>query len=310
MSIIIPAYNAAQFISRAIQSVLEQPETAEVLVINDGSTDETKNIVYSFKDDRVSLLEHENGINKGRSASRNLGLLNATCDYIAFLDADDYFLANRFSKDKTVFDSHQDCGAVYNAVGYDVRNNQYDYLKNRLYTVTEEVPPEQLFLGLVDGVFGHFQIDGFTIKREVLKSSGLFNEQLAVAEDTDFFWRVILATPTYSSNIDNPVAMRIVHDNNSFYREDLYQGYDYMAYESVIKWASQNSVKTEVIDRILRRVWIIKHKENTGLWNEIKYWWRVHTLHYRLFFSKLNLKYFPLVRRRKQILSFIYPKSS
>ncbi len=306
VSVIIPAYNAERFINRAIESVLNQPETSEVLIINDGSTDSTKEKIKSFNDNRICLLEHENGQNKGRSASRNLGLLNAKEKYIAFLDADDYYLENRFSKDKQVFAMHKDCGAVHNAVGFEVMNPEFDYLKNRLYTVTETVPPENLFLGLLDGLFGHFQIDGFTIKKDILKSSGLFNEKLAVAEDTDFFWRVVLSSKTYTGVIENPVAMRVVHDDNSFYQEELYDNYEFMAYESVLKWTAKNGIEMYVLDRILRRIWIIKHTANDGLWKEIKFWFSLTTLHYRLFFSKLNIKYFPLVRRRKTIFSFLY----
>lgn len=306
VSVIIPAYNVERYIEKAIRSALAQKEVQEVLVINDGSTDATVKKVLKIKDTRIKLLAHPANKNRGRSASRNLGIEKSNFEFIAFLDADDYYLPNRFEKDTDLFLKNPQCDAIHNAVGYDVVNPDYNYLKDQLYTVTREVEPKELFMGLLDGLFGHFQINGFTIKKQVLKSTGLFNEQLKVAEDTDFFWKVAIASNVYTGVIDQPVAMRVVHDENCFYRKDLYERYDYMTYESVIKWAAQYGVTITVLDRILRRIWIIKHKEKTSLWKETKYWMHLTTLHKRILCSTLTLKYFPLVRRRKLIFPVFY----
>jgi len=87
VSIIMPAYNAESFIAEAIQSVIEQTfYDWELLIIDDGSTDGTANIVNTFSDERVMLIQQENA---GVSAARNVGLDRAKGKYITFLDADD-----------------------------------------------------------------------------------------------------------------------------------------------------------------------------------------------------------------------------
>lgn len=90
VSIIIPFYNAEKFIDKTIESILSQSyENLEVLLINDGSTDNTSAVVnkYITSDNRIKLFEKENG---GPSAARNYGLEKITGDYIMFIDADDY----------------------------------------------------------------------------------------------------------------------------------------------------------------------------------------------------------------------------
>lgn len=92
ISVIIPAYNASQYIERAIESVLEQTRPAdEIIVVNDGSQDNTGDIVRNYAD-KVILIEQAN---KGVSCARNAGIEAATSDWIAFLDADDEWLPDK-----------------------------------------------------------------------------------------------------------------------------------------------------------------------------------------------------------------------
>lgn len=90
VSIIIPAYNSEEHIARAMHSVLEQSyQTIELIVVNDGSTDQTKDIILEMKqaDDRIKYFEN---VNSGVSVARNIGLTHATGEYVGFVDADDY----------------------------------------------------------------------------------------------------------------------------------------------------------------------------------------------------------------------------
>ena len=91
-SIIIPTYNRAKLLKVAIQSVIDQTyEDWELIVVDDGSTDETKNIVKGIKDSRIKYVYQEN---KKLSAARNTGVKNSVGKYICFLDDDDYYLGN------------------------------------------------------------------------------------------------------------------------------------------------------------------------------------------------------------------------
>lgn len=108
VSIIMPAYNAAEYISEAIESVLAQShEDWELLVINDGSQDETEEKVLAFEDSRIRYFVQEN---KGVSAARNVGLDKMKGDFFCFLDADDVLPQNSirarylvFKKDSAIF---------------------------------------------------------------------------------------------------------------------------------------------------------------------------------------------------------------
>ena len=90
VSVIIPAYKNAEFLSDAINSVLKQTcSHFELIIVNDASPDNTDEVVKTFYDPRIKYILHEK--NKGLSAARNTGIRNSTGDYIALLDGDDYF---------------------------------------------------------------------------------------------------------------------------------------------------------------------------------------------------------------------------
>ena len=89
-SVIVPTFNRAKLLKQTIKSVLKQQyQSWELIIVDDGSTDETKEVVFSFDDPRICYFYQEN---KERSAARNLGIHQAKGQYICFLDDDDYFL--------------------------------------------------------------------------------------------------------------------------------------------------------------------------------------------------------------------------
>lgn len=88
----MPAYNSGEFISEAINSVLQQTyQNWELIIVNDGSTDNTETITHSFNDPRIIVFSQQN---RGVSSARNLGLQKITGEYFCFLDADDIFPPN------------------------------------------------------------------------------------------------------------------------------------------------------------------------------------------------------------------------
>lgn len=104
VSIIMPAYNASRFIQESINSVIQQTyKRWELLVINDGSTDNTGEVVKSFIDERIRYFEKKNG---GVSSARNLGLKEMKGDYFCFLDADDALPENSLELRATYLQEH------------------------------------------------------------------------------------------------------------------------------------------------------------------------------------------------------------
>lgn len=223
VSIITPVYNAAEFVTRAVESALAQPETAEVLVIEDGSPDNSLEVCRALADkyEKVKLLRHPNGENRGAGASRNLGMKNASCDYIGFVDADDFYLPGRFRSTKQVFHEDSSCEGVYEAAGMHVEDPEAfkrwtlaGKSKNQVQTVSAAIEPDQLFSALLSGKYGYFILDSLVIKKDSQKNAGYMNETLRLHQDTEFILRLAITCRLCAGNIREPVAMWQIHDHN------------------------------------------------------------------------------------------------
>lgn len=114
VSAIIPTYNRSDSVGRAIQSVLDQTyQDFELIIVDDGSTDSTEEVIKSFDDERIVYLSHDE--NKGKpAAARNTGIKEARGEYIAFLDSDDEWLPKKLEKQMQVMcASSESVGVVY-----------------------------------------------------------------------------------------------------------------------------------------------------------------------------------------------------
>ena len=309
VSVIIPVYNGELFIEKAIRSVSMQHEVCEIIVINDGSTDSTQKILDFLKliVKNLKIYYHKNKMNKGRSASRNLGLEKAESNYIAFLDADDYYLENRFLNDKKVFESNTKIEGVYNAIGaYFYRKTLKEDKELELTTVTEAIEAKDLFYDLLSGKKGYFSIDGLTIKKDILKKVGYFNEKLEVAEDTDLILKMAIKCILIPGIIKEPLAIRGVHDSNIFNQENKYKIYRSRMYESIINWGLKEKVSNKVIDSLLNWLWYYRVQEQKNLFRETFYWVSLVKKNPTLLLSNLAFKYFPIIRQRKKLFPNLF----
>lgn len=313
LSVIIPVYNCEQFIEKTIASVIAQPEVTEIVIVNDGSTDGTELLLdqLQLQNSILKIYHHQNKWNKGRSASRNLGIQKATGDFIAFLDADDYFLPNRFVNDVKVFQENENCDGVYNAVGFHFYRTitTVEQSQLKLNTMTKGIAPDFLFDALISGKYGFFHIDGLTVKKTVFDVTGLFNEALVVSEDSDLFWKMALKTRLVGGVLEQPVAKRGIHDANVFDRDDLYAIYVIKMYESLISWSSKNRIPLVKIDTLLKWIWLLKYKQNNNLINNTLYWSKLFFTNPKILFTYLSVKYFPIIRQRQILFPFLYPKN-
>lgn len=112
VSVMIGAYNAAPYLGEAIESALSQDyEPIELIVVDDGSTDETADVARSFA--QAKVIQQENG---GNGAARNLAVENASGELYAFLDADDRFTPGKLSRQKAALDADPDLDMVFGHV--------------------------------------------------------------------------------------------------------------------------------------------------------------------------------------------------
>lgn len=221
VSVIIPVYNATRYLEEAVLSALGQPETAEVLLIEDGSTDESLVVCEKLTEvhARVRLLRHPGGQNLGAGATRNLGMAHATSEYIAFLDADDVYLPLRFRSTKSVFQAHPDAHGVYETIGLiyadtSLRDKHLDRTGSERTGLTTPTPPALLFRALATGKHGHLHLNGLTIRKSAIDAQLLFDTSLRQCQDSDWILRLARYRRLYPGNIDQPVALRRVHMQN------------------------------------------------------------------------------------------------
>lgn len=218
VSVIIPVYNAVDFLDQSIQSALDQPEVMEVIVIDDGSTDGSyeKLVDWERKEERVKLLIQPGRERKRAGAARNLGLKAARYEYIAFLDADDYFLPDRFRWTKATFDKYPEVGVVFERVVIFKENQSpLDLPQERLLGL-RKLDEGKEFENYLTGKYGYSPVTGMTFKQELLDTVGLMDESLKQRQDKDFIFRLCLfATVRLSIKENHPVVTYRYHNTNT-----------------------------------------------------------------------------------------------
>ncbi len=204
VSLVIPTYNYGRYIKRAITSCLDQTyRHVEVLVIDDGSTDNTRELVSQY-DGRVHYLYQEN---RGVSAARNKGLERATGEYIAFLDADDYLLPDSVSSRVEILKKHNDVGIVFTDT-YSAKagsgtvstknGNSRDRMSDRFY--------DDLLLHHL-----RFQTSAAMMRSSIAKRFS-FPVHLRNGEDLVYFSKVFFAAKGYF--LARPTVVNVRHDNS------------------------------------------------------------------------------------------------
>jgi glycosyltransferase involved in cell wall biosynthesis len=223
VSVIIPVYRAAAFIAQAVESALAQPETAEVVLVEDGSPDNSLAVcqALALAHTAVSVHQHAGRPHRGVAASRNRGLELARHDFIVFLDADDYFLPGRFEVARAMLAQAPDCDGVYEAMGCYFEKPADEACwrgrgANTLTTMSRRVPPEQLFEALAPiGGAGYCPLAGWTVRRAALERAGRFDETLHLQDDTAHMLRLAAVARLAPGRLEAPVVMRRVHGGNS-----------------------------------------------------------------------------------------------
>lgn len=223
ISVIIPVYNAEKFITQAVESALQFQEVSEVVLVEDNSPDNALEVCKKLAENnpRVKLYQHPDKKNHGAGASRNLGIEKSSGDFVAFLDADDFYLPNRFDAEKELF-KNPDVEGVYGAIGVKyytekARKQYFHIYQEKLDTVYKKAKPEDVCPGQMNlrGSFGLIHLDTLTIRKSALyKMPNLFNASLRLHQDTEFTIRLSYYLKLFTGINDEAIAIRGVHENN------------------------------------------------------------------------------------------------
>lgn len=189
VSVIIPTYNRKDYVTEAIDSVLNQTyKDFEVIVVDDGSTDGTGEILKEKYRNKIRYFYKENS---GCASARNYGIRNALGEYIAFLDSDDKYLPKKLEDQIRILEKNKEIGFVY--------SDSYSFGSNKQRLVPC-VRPDKHY-SVTYGLFMMtFMANGsFVVRRKCIDISGYYNEQMRYNEDTDLLLRLSVNCKAYYS---------------------------------------------------------------------------------------------------------------
>lgn len=220
VSVIIPVFNCENFIEKSVRSAINCEEVGEVIIVDDGSTDSSslicQNLASEFRN--IRILTHPNNLNNGPSASRNLGILNAQFPYVAFLDADDWYLENRFIKDKLAFEANPSIDGVYSCTiseeNVGENHKRYGVKSDPRVSWGFDLSPIQFYKKVLENRLVLFDTNGITIKIDFLLKHKLFDERLFLHQDTELWNRLMRSGFFNASECEKPVAIIRKHANN------------------------------------------------------------------------------------------------
>ena len=190
VSVVIPTYNRAPYVTMAIESALAQSyQDYEIIVVDDGSTDGTRDVLEPYRD-RIRYMYQDN---KGVSAARNTGIQESRGEWIAFLDSDDEWLPNKLEiqmgyiksypeiclliANMTVIKPHGDTVSLFNAKGFDKIADEFLYIERPLIQLLR---------------YNFAYPSAALVKKSTLTNAGMFDQYLSLHEDTDIFYRMAL----------------------------------------------------------------------------------------------------------------------
>ena len=268
ISVIIPVYNAEAFLQKAVDSALQFEEVQEIILIEDRSKDDSLNLCKKIAsgNPKVKLFQHPDFGNHGAGASRNVGLENVTQEFIAFLDADDYYLPNRFEAEKILFKNDKNEG-VFGAIGTEFLTEkgkeefEKKFKNTNLTTVKKNAEGKEVFYGLLglDQNFGtFFSLIALTIRAESLRKNHLkFNENLRIHQDSDFIIKLSFLCYLKSGSIAEAVSIRGVHNDNRITKIEIYsEKYNrrqFLLWDSIHNWSKDKNVERKYLNHIQLR---------------------------------------------------------
>jgi glycosyltransferase involved in cell wall biosynthesis len=288
VSVIVIFLNAANFLQEAIESVLAQTyEHWELLLVDDGSNDGSTEIAMRFAAEnsgRIKYFEHNGHQNLGMSAARNLGIRQSKGEYIAFLDADDYWLPNKLDVQTRILESQPEAGMLFGNTKYwfswtgRSEDSQRDYVPSlRVRTHTLFYPPLLLLL-FIQGKAEVPCTCSILVRRAVAEKIGGFeNSFRGMYEDQAFYAKIGLCTPVLAT--DDCLAWYRQHSKSN-YAIAIHSRQTHTLRYVFLKWLETYCHDNRIQDKrvreaVRRQLWLYQstsHQQIPGLAQDCIRW--------------------------------------
>lgn len=262
ISVIIPLYNKEKYIVDTIKNVLNQTfQSFEIIVVDDGSTDEGVYKVKQIEDFRVKVISKDNG---GVSSARNKGVEEAKFDYIAFLDADDEWENNHLENILSLIDKYNDVADVF-VTNFFAKYSDSKKKVNRIDLTTGII--ENYFQKILNKPVIH--TSSVAIRKTAFYEVGQFNAVLSRGEDIDLWIRLAkkyniaysdVATSNYLQDANNNSSSKVFHPSKSI----VY----YLDFISSISYYERQFYKKIIIRKFFS--YLIKDKNPKYAWLLLK----------------------------------------
>ena len=234
VSVVCPAYNCAQFIASALESVLAQSyKPLEIIIVDDGSTDSTCALVRGYPD-----IRYIHQTNRGPSAARNAGIASARGEYIAFLDLDDLWASGKVAEQLAILESHPRAGLCFTDMYLFTDGTIREDSMFQRYRLTEQY-------------FGHEKVvrnpvaklvtmnfiptSSVIARKTALLQAGGFDEKFRKAEDWDLWLRLAIRHPIVYSH--KALVLKRLHEFNT---SNDYEGMNVAALQVLEKFKKDN----------------------------------------------------------------------
>lgn len=206
VSILIPAYNAEKWIAKTLESALAQTLSKEIIVVDDGSTDNTLAIAKKFESPLVKVNSQEN---RGASTARNHAFKEAQGDFIQYLDADDLLAPDKIERQIKLLsrEGNSDCVAAAEWSRFYTTPSKALFIPQPLWA---DMSPLEWLVCAWEGSW-MMHPAAWLVPRKIAEQAGPWNETLSLNDDGEYFFRVVLAS----------IGVKFCHGAKSFYRSGI-----------------------------------------------------------------------------------------
>ena len=278
VSIVIPFFNREQFLGEAIESVLGQSFTDwELLLIDDGSTDGSRKIANRYLKKlphKIHLLSHENHINKGAAAARNLGIKKAAGNFITFLDSDDIYFPQTLEKQISAFAENSSADAVCGTLecwyswSEEAKKTEKDFVIDLILATDELYQPPDLLIHNLNAGGRKPGINCIMLKTDFVRRTGVFEEEFTRTGEDQVFWaKVSLSGKIF---VINEVLAKYRQHPESTCAVETSEGADIDQMTDFLDWLENYLQEQNISDARVRKA-LKKFRRNVRFEKKLKF---------------------------------------